>query len=90
MMQIASGLPDRQTARVLIFLWIDMMKRAFLNLSTALLLIGGYGNVAAIDAEAEGLIEACRNEAESKGVDDVPDYINTCLDEIMQYDTSSE
>jgi len=66
------------------------MKRALINLSTALLLIVGYGNVAAMDAEAEALIEACRSEAESKGVDNVPDYINACLDEIVQYDTSSE
>ena len=66
------------------------MKRAFLNLTTALLLITGYGNVAAMDAEAQALIERCRAEAESKGAENVPDYINACLDEIMQYDTSSE
>jgi hypothetical protein len=66
------------------------MQRTFLNLSTALLLIAGYGNVLAMDAEAQALIEHCRSEAESKGVANVPDYINACLDEILQYDTSSE
>jgi hypothetical protein len=59
-------------------------------LSTALLLIAGYSNVLAMDAEAQALIESCRSEAESKAVENVPDYINACLDEILQYDTSSE
>ena len=66
------------------------MKRAFLNLTTTLLLIAAYSNAAAMDADAQALIERCRGEAESKGAENVPDYINACLDEIMQYDTSSE
>ena len=45
-------------------------------------------SVLAIDASAQALIDQCKQEAESKGAGNVQEYISSCLDELMQYDTS--
>ena len=63
------------------------MKKAIMTTVVMTVLFSG-SSVFADEASAQALIDQCRQEAESKGAENVQDYIGTCLDEIMQYDTS--
>jgi hypothetical protein len=64
------------------------MKKSIIPAMLVLLAIVAYSNTSMAETSARALIEQCRQQADSQGVKDVADYINACLDELVQYDTS--
>ena len=66
------------------------MKKAMIVFSVFLPLLVVANPASAIDPDAQARIDQCKMEAEKSGAENIADYIRDCLDEMMQYDTSSD
>ena len=66
------------------------MKKAMIVVSTFLPLLAVSNPASAMDPDAQTRIEHCKLEAEKSGAENIADYVRDCLDDMMQYDTSSD
>jgi hypothetical protein len=68
------------------------MTKYFFTSCATLLLLAGYGHVYAVDSysSANDVIEHCKKQAEGQAGGNVQDNISSCIDDLLQYDTSDD